>query len=396
MISRLISNKCTVWEKFRDHEARRWIVDYFESLTYLFRTSFVPNYARDEIPTSEDITNLFPVYFEGFIIDLLTDKSGQQPMSDQPRGSRIVFAANGETDRGTFVYSTNCGVSSVLVETEAECSASETITRERGNPSCLPIRVRRVEDEKYADRRSRTIFNGNEKSKDWVPQEFIDRFSTSSSSQKDGGFTHDYISLTSYLNYPGYLKTAAVEGNTNATSEISENTPLDLFSRRLSLLLNTFWRATIHPGVVRGDFSFKTQHENDRSANITTYGHINNITTRGEYESEPIYQLNWGWVIILFAGNAVMTASALFAFIMRFRAKAPDILGFINTTIRFSKELSEATEGINSTMDGADVAKRLRRLKVRLADVQGDSDVGRIGIAKPEHTHVLEKNRWYE
>jgi hypothetical protein len=117
--------------------------------------------------------------------------------------------------------------------------------------------------------------------------------------------------------------------------------------------------------------------------------------------STILYALNLPWVILYFISVAIMFAAAVFALVMHSRCNAPPILGFISSLLRDSTFFEDVQTGgkgnahDNSFEDGPTKTKRLIAPKVRVADVRGEDDVGKIAFAPVKEGFRVRKGRLY-
>lgn len=148
--------------------------------------------------------------------------------------------------------------------------------------------------------------------------------------------------------------------------------PIDLFSKRLGLLWNTFFHATVYPSIVVGD-----------ALNVTEHSGLQVVVHQAEGPASGFQQyiVNWRWMAMYFVTVAIMILASILTVLLRFLSKGPDILGYVSTLLRDSPFMEEqAARG--STLTGLERARLLENHRVRLLDVQADQEVGRIAIAQ--------------
>ena len=164
------------------------------------------------------------------------------------------------------------------------------------------------------------------------------------------------------------------------------------FERRFALLWNTLWkigwtRASIMGGKptppLKGD-------RLERLLNTTS-----TIVT----PLPPVYAINRAWLTIYFISVGVMLAAAVFSLVMRAMCRAPVLLGYVSTLMRDSRYFDDCGMYTSSVEDGSDKSKRLGKLRVMVANVEGGSgkeNAGKIAFAPAEVGKRVEKGRWYD
>ena len=123
--------------------------------------------------------------------------------------------------------------------------------------------------------------------------------------------------------------------------------------------------------------------------------------------SADVYRTNMTWATILIAVSIVLLLCALISLVLRFFIVVPDILGYVSTLTRdnpdmdlsiYSKD-SSSSSGSNdsrqndnsstasrsnikglSLLNGIDRSRRFRDLRVRIADVAPEENVGHIAL----------------
>jgi uncharacterized protein YcgI (DUF1989 family) len=89
-----------------------------------------------------------------------------------------------------------------------------------------------------------------------------------------------------------------------------------------------------------------------------------------------------------------MFLAAVSSPVLHYRCHTPPILGFVSSLTRDSKYF-EGVQG-NSCEDGTKRAKRLRAMRVRIVDVQGNDVVGKIAFAPAQEGLRVKRKRWNE
>ncbi|OAP57142.1 hypothetical protein AYL99_07879 [Fonsecaea erecta] len=110
----------------------------------------------------------------------------------------------------------------------------------------------------------------------------------------------------------------------------------------------------------------------------------------------PQYSLSWPWLVMDIVSNVVLLATAVAALWLRKHTLAPDIFGFVSSLTRDNPHLNLPEGG--STLSGIERSRRMKKVRVKIADVGEHSSVGRVGLTQVDgldDTKDLEKGRTY-
>jgi hypothetical protein len=111
----------------------------------------------------------------------------------------------------------------------------------------------------------------------------------------------------------------------------------------------------------------------------------------------PQYRINWVWMILDFVSCVVLMVAAAVAVWLRTRTLAPDIFGYVSSLTRDNPLVQLPQAG--STLNGIDRARLLKDVKVKIADVGAENDVGRVGLVvkndSQENVTELKKGKRY-
>ena len=110
---------------------------------------------------------------------------------------------------------------------------------------------------------------------------------------------------------------------------------------------------------------------------------------------DPHYELSLPWTIIDIITSCVLLGAAVLSIILKRRTVAPDIFGYVSSMTRDNPHLLLPEGG--STLSGVERAKALRKLKVKITDLNEEGEVGRIGLAAADaERHIaLSKTKQY-
>jgi hypothetical protein len=175
-------------------------------------------------------------------------------------------------------------------------------------------------------------------------------------------------------------------------------------SYQMTQLINTYYQASLDPlqgswtdpmilEELNGYMNLGTANPGTISAPGWTVGQF-----VGNYYN-PQYYLSTLWIAVDITSCVILFAAAVFAFWLRKRTLAPDIFGYVSSLTRDNPHLNLPDGG--STMSGMERSRMLKSLRVKIADVQDDNGVGKVGLryAGPAAENVqmahLKPNRQY-
>lgn len=168
---------------------------------------------------------------------------------------------------------------------------------------------------------------------------------------------------------------------------------IHLVERRLSLLYNTLWKAGWTHRVTMIRAAIDALERDDGSDPLPEAGNIIETPLTFHYDTF-LYELDYPWIVTYFIAIFLMLGAAVFTLVMHWICKAPPILGFVSTLLRDSKYFED--ESGNSTEDGPQRTRRLRDVRVKIADVKGEQEVGKIAFAPALEGMRVRKGRVYE
>ncbi|CAN9178784.1 unnamed protein product [Alternaria alternata] len=189
-----------------------------------------------------------------------------------------------------------------------------------------------------------------------------------------------------------YLRDPLTAVNNPATSTYANLGDVDIkvFEQRFSLLWNTLWKTNIqHATIMGGDLTPSPPRFNDTSLHLNT-------TSAIVFPLPATYALDIPWIILYFVSVAIMFFAAVFSLIMHYRCHAPRILGYVSSLIRDSRYFHDREIQGNSAMDGTGMTRRVGHLKVMIADIKTDEDVGKIAFVPAHAESRVRRRRWYQ
>lgn len=205
---------------------------------------------------------------------------------------------------------------------------------------------------------------------------------------------------------------------------MSELSP-DTFSRRLALVLNTYYQLTIAPNAYLGNlpqtnfsaFGPDTLPVHDVDVYLPSNETTKNTTFENWYnpfqlktfksglyfigattnatisKTHEIYVCNFAWVSLLFAAAISIFLVGAASLVLKRRTLGPEMFGFV-TSMTYENPYLNVPRG-GTTLDAMERARLLRDVEVYLGDVCGDKDVGHIALASGTPTHKLNRGRLY-
>lgn len=181
--------------------------------------------------------------------------------------------------------------------------------------------------------------------------------------------------------------------------------PKDVFTERLALLINTYYQAGLAPSYQTGARP-TTMSDFDLAYSNTAFisGHYNNsspiqtnITIASVTDYERVFVCNRSWLVITMICSLILQICAIAGLVLKHRLTGPDVMGLVSSLTRDNPYTPLPPGG--STLDGLDLTRLLRNVRVRLEDVKWSEDVGHIALTftagGPGSASRLRKNRPY-
>ncbi|KAF2109691.1 hypothetical protein BDV96DRAFT_615664 [Lophiotrema nucula] len=200
--------------------------------------------------------------------------------------------------------------------------------------------------------------------------------------------------------------------------------PPELFSRRLSLLWNTYYQVSIQPTGYLGNlpanlslYGPDTIPVTDLNAwlpsNLSATNHsitewwfpfentiqsatspfIGASTIANVTANEEIFACNFAWLALLWGASGIIFFTGVISLVLKHRTLGPELFGFV-TSMTYHNPYIRVPAG-GSRLDAMERARLLRDVEVYIADVCGDDDVGHVALAAGVPARKLEKDRLY-
>jgi hypothetical protein len=199
----------------------------------------------------------------------------------------------------------------------------------------------------------------------------------------------------------------------------------DVFSKRLALVLNTYYQLTIAPNAFMGNL---------RHDNLTIYGPdtkpvgdvdvyvpeslsaIKNTFIEWYYEfqiviyrmgiyfvgattnatisqTHDVFVCNFAWLSLLFVASTIIFLAGTASLMLKWRTIGPEMFGFV-TSLTYENQFFNIPRG-GTMLDGMERARLLKDVQVCVGDVRGSDEVGHIAFASGVPLRKLERGRFY-
>ncbi|KAF7550274.1 hypothetical protein G7Z17_g5835 [Cylindrodendrum hubeiense] len=162
------------------------------------------------------------------------------------------------------------------------------------------------------------------------------------------------------------------------------NVSLDVFGARMATALNTAIMAMCNSSVLTGGDGISLKDRN-------RMWHDSTATWTEFIESK--YVIHKAWFSVSLASTLVLFCLSLVNVVIRCLIKAPDCLEGVAGLTRDSQYIRVPQEG--SGMSGSDRLQMIKGTKVRICDVNPDSEVGRIALTTNVDSPKLDWRRTY-
>ncbi|OAG40014.1 hypothetical protein AYO21_05695 [Fonsecaea monophora] len=164
-------------------------------------------------------------------------------------------------------------------------------------------------------------------------------------------------------------------------------------SMAITRYMNTYFTSS---QMLRYEHGFQDDLAVNGSIALTQHGSDFSFLAMDGAIYNPQHALSWPWLAMDIVSNMVLLATAMGALWLRKHTLAPDIFGFVSSLTRDNPHLNLPEGG--STLSGIERSRRMKMVKVKIADVGEDSSVGRVGLTQVdgfEEAKDLEKGRTY-
>jgi len=177
----------------------------------------------------------------------------------------------------------------------------------------------------------------------------------------------------------------------NATSsQPLRSLPPERFARSLAQLFNTVWAAMMGMNAITDGLTNYTSSQN--ATTLEEFFVASTATTAGtQFRSIEVIECHNGWLAALSVASLAMVIASLVHPVIRMLRHAPNLVLNISTMVKDSPYVGLPSTG--STLDSADRARLVKRIKVCLGDVASEDDVGHIAIGSVSGEHRVARVR---
>ncbi|KAH3982824.1 hypothetical protein HBI56_006440 [Parastagonospora nodorum] len=200
--------------------------------------------------------------------------------------------------------------------------------------------------------------------------------------------------------------------------------PADVFSRRLSLVLNTYWQLTTQSSGYFGGLTNNlsaygpdTLPVTDANvylpANLSATEHtfddwfvkfMQNVafldspflgaTTPARTKRErEIFICNFAWLALLLSSSTVILITGSMALILKRKTLGPEMFGFVSS-MTYENPWVKIPQG-GTMLDAMERTRLLKDVEVHVGDVRGQDDIGHIAFATGHPVSKLQRGRLY-
>ncbi|KAI5360678.1 hypothetical protein Slin15195_G085940 [Septoria linicola] len=192
--------------------------------------------------------------------------------------------------------------------------------------------------------------------------------------------------LESYFYDPESPFKASISGE-GASSGSASQRPLadignDVFSYRLTQLLNTYWLTSVEPFTIINGVDIQGIDNADFLKLSETAGKI--------YVDKTVLRCHTTFMALLLVISLSLFIVGLITAYLDATRKGPDVLDQFVNSLRHNPYVHVDKMG-NTMEDGQDMARRLRNTVVQMGDVQPDSEVGYVAIATPHQNQPVQR-----
>lgn len=162
------------------------------------------------------------------------------------------------------------------------------------------------------------------------------------------------------------------------------NVTMAEFGLRLQQIVNAYWYGSYDPETV--------MHSADANPNQVVYRSANGSQT----VMHTVYTCSVAWLVVSIFATSVMVLAAIASGIFGHLSQGPEVLGYCSSMLRNTPYVAETTQG--STIGGMHRTREFQHVRIKLADVESENDVGYIAVTKDEGTSrrdQLSMNRFY-
>ena len=96
-----------------------------------------------------------------------------------------------------------------------------------------------------------------------------------------------------------------------------------------------------------------------------------------------VYRCHWPWLVVFVVATTVMSGATAISILLEGRVRGPDLLGYVSSLVRTTPYVHGGFA--RSNLSGIERSRALFSLKLRLLDVESNSNLGFVAIANDEY-----------
>jgi hypothetical protein len=359
--------------------------------------------ASPNIGGRQNDTEVYVGRLDGFIGHYNRSRLSQEE-SETPR--TLTFASvygisTDGTEQGLNIV--NCSLFQHHVEASVQCTGDQ----------CATSRLRKSRTDTRPNALTGFEQNG-------LTDFLVQEFPTAIKFNEGSSPTERFMANTSrfpFIQQAGYSSPSEVYVNLSIV-------PPELFSRRLSLVLNSYYQLSTQSSGYFGGLSKNlsiygpdtlpvtdvnvylpsnlsaTDHSYydwftkfQQTVNFMESPFMGATTTAEVKSTTQIFVCNFLWFTLLVVSSVVILVTGTIAVVLKRKTLGPEMFGFVTSMTYENPWLSIPTGG--TMLDGMERARLLKDIEVCIGDVRGNEDVGHIAIAAGVPLRKLERGRLY-
>lgn len=215
-----------------------------------------------------------------------------------------------------------------------------------------------------------------------------------------GGVTKGISLWSAAAGSADYTRASATENFIAGDLHVFNNQPrrdwtdIDIkrFSRRLTTAFNTYWDSTKGP-LEFSVIDVTSRALPDRNVLVGRPDEMHDYYNATQAIARPnrVYLADRVWVGFLIAITMLLQILAILGHVLLLLIKGPDVLGFASSVTRDNKYIPLPPAG--SSLGGPERAKLLHDMRLQLADIRGEDDVGYLAFRAVSRDEPLREPR---
>ncbi len=331
-------------------------------------------------------TNITTTFFLDGDMPYAARQNATAAMRDsRPRRLYFVSARRPSQSKEYTLSAIKCSLAQIAVEVAVQCPTLR---------ECKATKVRRSLANTRAAGPSTPLDATSRRSFFFFTLPFVEKTSPIRSSMTEL-FLRDSVELASVTPQAPYVNLADV--------------PPPVFARRLQLVLNTWFQLTLatESAIFYGDnpadpaaygFDFGRLPANGSVAQPLIEHACRLFCTRSTgavlARSAEVFTYSRVWLALLFASAGVLVAAGLAGFVVGWKTRTPDMLGYV-ASMTYNNAFLPLPSG-GGVLDAMERARILRDLRVSISDVKGADSTGCLAFTSYTDVRPLGIGRQYK